>query len=119
MVNRRVITSAGEGTIGIADNNGLDAIVNQPQAAFFGREAYLVKGGLHATKNHKKTRFFDGNKRTAYLSMFLFLKLNGFQLSLPKEIAKDLVMEANLAKDTEKEMLKLAAFIEKNSHPLT
>lgn len=34
MVNRRVITSAGEGTIGIADNNGLDAIVNQPQAAF-------------------------------------------------------------------------------------
>lgn len=80
---------------------------------------HLVKGGLHATKNHKKTRFFDGNKRTAYLSMFLFLKLNGFQLSLPKEIAKDLVMEANLAKDTEKEMLKLAAFIEKNSHPLT
>ncbi|MCI1553057.1 MAG: hypothetical protein LKH74_03965 [Levilactobacillus sp.] len=40
MVNRRVITGAGEGTIGIADNNGLDAIVNQPQAAFFGREAY-------------------------------------------------------------------------------
>lgn len=122
MINQRVINGAGEGTIGIADDNGLDAIVAQPQTAFFGREAYptiWLKAAFLLQKITKKHVFFDGNKRTAYLSTFLFLKLNGFQLTLPKELAKDLVMEATLSKDTEDEMLKIAAFIEKNSQSLT
>lgn len=102
---------------GIADPYGLDALVEQPKSAFFGREAYptlWLKAAFLLQKVTKKHVFMDGNKRTAFLTAVIFLKLNGYQLLLPQEMARDLVMEATLSQDTEEEMLKLAAFLEKN-----
>jgi len=49
--------------------------------------------GFSLTKNHP---FMDGNKRTAYICMRLFLKLNGYNLQADK-------------KEKIKVMLKLAA----------
>ena len=117
-INQYILANAGEGLHGIADPHGLNALVEQPKTAFFGREAYptlWLKAAFLLQKVTKKHVFMDDNKRTAYLTTVIFLKLNGYQLSLPKEMARDLVMEATLAQDTEEEMLKLAAFLEKNS----
>ena len=40
--------------------------------------------GFSLVKNHA---FFDGNKRVAFMSMFVFLKINGFLLEAPEEEA--------------------------------
>ncbi|MFS8120754.1 MAG: type II toxin-antitoxin system death-on-curing family toxin, partial [Microcoleus sp.] len=40
--------------------------------------------GFSLVKNHP---FFDGNKRVAFMSMFVFLKINGFLLEAPEEEA--------------------------------
>ena len=40
--------------------------------------------GFSLVKNHA---FFDGNKRVAFMSMFVFLKINGLLLEAPEEEA--------------------------------
>lgn len=118
-INQMIIQNAGEGTVGIADSHGIDAIVEQPQNAFFGREAYptiWLKAAFILQKITKKHVFLDGNKRTAYLSTLFFLDLNGYTLHLKAETVKNLVLEATTSPDTETEMLKIASFIETYSH---
>lgn len=67
-INRRIIRRAGEGSIGLLDNNGLNSVVEAPKQVFFGREAYptvWLKAAYYLQKITKKHLFADGNKRTA------------------------------------------------------
>lgn len=75
---------------GIRDTNLLESAVMMPQQQFGGNylhedlsamaAAYL----FHIAKNHA---FFDGNKRTAALTMLLFLKANSIEvLPNPSEL---------------------------------
>ena len=116
--NRFIIEQAGEGTIGVQDMNGIESIVTQPQLSFFGKEAYptlWLKSAYILQKITKKHCYLDGNKRTALLCTIIFLKYNNYKLNLAPQIATDLVLEATIEPDTETEMVKIAAFIEKNS----
>lgn len=116
-----VINEAGEGTVGVQDPNGLESIVTQPQISFFGKGAYptiWLKAAYILQKITKKHCFLDGKKRTALLSTIVFLKSNHYNLKLGPQIATDLVLEAKLSPDTESEMIKIAAFIEKNSQQI-
>ena len=73
----------------------LDSALAQPKATFEGvllhptipeqAAAYLY----HLSMNHP---FVDGNKRTAFAVMDTFLRVNGYELTLPNDEAYDLVM---------------------------
>lgn len=65
--------------------------------------------GFSLVKNHA---FFDGNKRVAFMSMFVFLKINGFLLEAPEEEATLLML--NLAESKESQQ-SLTQWLEKFS----
>jgi len=93
-----VVKNTG-GSLGILDTSALESTVNRPQqlnyyhpeASIYDLAACL---GYGFAKNHC---FLDGNKRTAYECIFVFLQLNKIDLRVP-EVEIVLIMES-LAKD--------------------
>ncbi|HEU5383572.1 MAG TPA: type II toxin-antitoxin system death-on-curing family toxin [Ktedonobacteraceae bacterium] len=71
------------GSLGLRDRGLLDSALHMPCAQFDGEFLHPTIGamaaayGFHLCKNHA---FVDGNKRTAYTVMCLFLELNGMML---------------------------------------
>ena len=70
------------GLSGIRDGGLLDSALNRaPNLAMYGEPDYAdlaAAYGFGLAKNHA---FVDGNKRAAFLSVGLFLMLNGWRLS--------------------------------------
>jgi death on curing protein len=70
------------GVYGIRDAARLDAALHMPQAQFDDQFLHTsifhmaAAYGFHLSQNHP---FLDGNKRTAGMAMFTFLKLNGLE----------------------------------------
>src|SRR5438128_9025510 len=70
------------GVYGIGDAARIDAALHMPQAQFDGQFLHTSifhmasAYGFHLCQNHP---FLDGNKRTAGMAMFTFLKLNGLE----------------------------------------
>jgi death-on-curing protein len=71
------------GSYGVRDVSALDAALHMPQAQFGGEFLHptvfhmAAAYGFHLSQNHP---FLDGNKRTAGMAMFTFLRLNGLEL---------------------------------------
>jgi death-on-curing protein len=106
------------GAFGIVNEGLLDSALAQPKATFFGeflhREiheqaaAYLY----HLVKNHP---FLDGNKRVGAAVMEVFLRINGYVLTLSNEELYNLTMQVaqgQLSKD------EVSALIYENMQPL-
>jgi death-on-curing protein len=68
------------GADGVLNDGSLESALAQP------RQAY----GYHLAMNHA---FRDGNKRTAFAAMVVFLRMNGWNFELPDEHAADLMLE--------------------------
>ena len=70
------------GAYGVLDDAALDASLFMPEATFDGEFlhttifAMAAAYGFHLCQNHP---FIDGNKRTAGMVMFTFLRLNGIE----------------------------------------
>ena len=79
--NQLIQTSGGDQ--GIRDIGGLESAIAQPRMTFDGEDLYptivekAVAIGFSIIKNHP---FIDGNKRTGYAAMEVFLVLNGFEI---------------------------------------
>ena len=92
------------GSHGIRDLGLIESAVERPKATFDGVDLYpdiFTKAAalMHSLlKNHA---FVDGNKRTAYSSCGVFLKLNGYKLE-----------------NMHKESLEFAMSVENDSLPL-
>lgn len=90
----RVLAQFG-GTPGVRDRGLLRSALEQPAMSVFGQEthptpelkaaAYLY----HLARNHP---FIDGNKRTAYTAMALFLRLNAIRLQANEDELFDLTL---------------------------
>lgn len=84
------------GSSGIRDKGMFESAIHRPFATFSGADlypdVYLKAGALiqSIVKNHP---FVDGNKRTAYVSAFMFLKKNGIDLIVQKTIGKKFMLE--------------------------
>lgn len=76
---------------GVKDPSALKAVVAQPRQNVFGTELYPTiydKAALLFEMCINKHCFFNGNKRTAVMALYVFLRKNGFQLTVSnKEIA--------------------------------
>lgn len=117
-INRKIMASFKEGSVGIQYPEGLDLVVEQPQMTVFGRELYptlWVKAAYIMQKITKKHIFADGNKRTSYLAAWTFLALNGYKLVISTKVAGELMLEITNSPDSEEVMLQVAKILKKNS----
>ncbi|UNL36451.1 type II toxin-antitoxin system death-on-curing family toxin, partial [Limosilactobacillus reuteri] len=113
MVNHQVLTRTGQKYMGIQYPEGLSVIVEQPQMTVFNRELYpsiWLKAAYIVQKITKKHIFIDGNKRTAYLCLLLFLKKNSWELHLNADEGEAFVVQITLADDSEEEMIEISHF---------
>ena len=83
------------GLHGVRDIGGLESAVARPQSSVFGNDAYptLIEKAsamLHSLiLNHP---FYDGNKRTAFAAVGLFLHLNGISITGEHREIEDFVV---------------------------
>ena len=101
------------GTLGIRDENLLSASLARPRHLFAYGQPNLFElaaaYGYGLAKNHP---FIDGNKRTAFMVMYVSLGLNRYLLEVPEmEVVQ--IME-QLATDQESQD-SLAQWLKKNS----
>lgn len=74
------------GSTGLRDEGLLESALHQPKNLYSYSEPSIFElATAYAERIAKNHPFIDGNKRTAYVVMVLFLKLNGYELTAPKE----------------------------------
>lgn len=70
------------GASGIRDEALLDSALNRaPNLAHYGKPEHAELAAAYGVGLAKNHAFVDGNKRVAFLSVGLFLGLNGYKLS--------------------------------------
>ncbi|GAB2499792.1 type II toxin-antitoxin system death-on-curing family toxin [Alkalibacterium psychrotolerans] len=82
--------------IGVKDASALQMSVNQLDQEVFGKELYptvLEKAAILLINLTKRHPFYNGNKRTAWVAMDLFLKMNGYKTSFPTEAGVDFILK--------------------------
>ncbi len=92
-LHEKVVERFG-GSSGILDSGLLESAITRPQnLAYYSLDASVFElaaaYGFGLTKNHC---FVDGNKRTAFVVMIVFLLLNGHELIVPEPEAVDVMM---------------------------
>jgi death-on-curing protein len=101
---RRVRYLRLEDLLALADDLGvphvrdlglLDSAAHRPQSSLFGREAYPdvpQKAAVLLESLMRNHPLVDGNKRLGWMSVVVFLGLNGLELDAPEDDAYDLVI---------------------------
>lgn len=91
----KVIDRTG-GAHGLRDKGALESAVAQPKMTFGGEDLYpgLVEKaavlGFSLIANHP---FLDGNKRIGYVSMEVFLIINGYELLLDIDEHENIILQ--------------------------
>ncbi|OJW30339.1 MAG: hypothetical protein BGO54_01770 [Sphingobacteriales bacterium 46-32] len=112
-LNKLAIQTFG-GTDLVRDQGVIESAVNQPRASFGGE--YLHQGVFHMAAAYyyhlsECQGFTDGNKRTGFLAMFSFLRLNGCDFLIPDDYLWPILMD--VAKG-QKDKSDLAEFLTEN-----
>lgn len=89
--------------IGVKDASALHMAVEQPRQVVFEKAAILM---INITKRHP---FYNGNKRSAWVAMDLFLKLNGYQTSFPTTEGVDFILHITTSNEPFEELKKYTA----------
>lgn len=93
-IHRQVVAATGSAD-GCRDLGLLDSAVHRPQASFGGVAAYPDVAAQAAALLHSLAQnhpFVDGNKRTAYAAMRVFLRLNGCDILASEDDKYDFVI---------------------------
>jgi death on curing protein len=95
------------GKAGIRDENLLESSLALPEASFGGEYVHedlfhmAAAYGYHLCLNHP---FYDGNKRTALIAMYIFLYVNGYQLVADKKSLFAIMMDLAQGKVSKDEL---------------
>lgn len=103
IIHNEVIEKIG-GSKGIRDMGLLESAVARPQATFEGKDLYPDIFSKAAALGHSlicNHPFIDGNKRTGYMAMRIFLNINGYEIEASLEERYKFVLE--IANKTKKE----------------
>ena len=87
--------ACGDMQVVLRDAGLLESAAHRPSAAMFGEEAYpdpIDKAAALLQSLAINHPFFDGNKRTAWLSCVTFLAMNGVDVRLDIDAAERLVI---------------------------
>ena len=94
---------------GVRDENLLASAVNTPFQTFMGNDLYpsiydkAAQLCYGIVKNHP---FTDGNKRTALHSMYVYLIINGFDITATQQEVEDLIIDVAAGKMTNTELVQ-------------
>jgi death-on-curing protein len=113
-IHKRSIEKFG-GIYGIRDKGMLEAAISRPQATFGGKDLYSDIYSKAAALGHSillNHPFLDGNKRTAFTSMDLFLQENGLIITASDDECETLVL--NVVKKTYNDR-ELAEWLKNNT----
>ena len=106
------------GSFGVRDQGLLESAVAMPQAAFGGDYLHEDSSSMaaaylfHLTMNHP---FIDGNKRTGAMAAFVFLDLNGIELTATPDAFADFVLRIASGQAEKSDAI---AFFRDNSRPV-
>lgn len=81
---------------GVKDHALLESAIYRPRQSVFGEDTYsslFDKAAALLVSLVKNHCFHNGNKRTAYLAVKSFLKINGFHLRLERALAVEFVVD--------------------------
>lgn len=84
------------GSSGIRDIGMLKSAIGRPFATFGGEDLYpdiFMKCGALIQSIVKNHPFIDGNKRTAFVSTIVLLKLNNYLLTIPQKGAVEFMLQ--------------------------
>lgn len=104
---------------GVRDETLLESALDQPQASFEGEYVHkdlfhmAAAYGFHLCQDHP---FYDGNKRTALIAMYMFLYVNGYQIKADKKSLFAIMMDLANGKVKKEE---LAGYLNKHSEKRT
>ena len=113
-LHKRAIDDYG-GIMGMRDNGLFESAIAQPEASFGGvylHDSIFLKAAAYFFHISQNQPFADGNKRTGFLSMYSFLKINGKELTVPNEVLYPYLIEVAEGRKTKED---LAKFIERYS----
>lgn len=85
----------------IIDNNSLESAAARPKQTVFGEDAYTSieeKAAALCESLIKNHPFLDGNKRTAFAAMYMFLYKNGYVLIASEEDATKTTLQVASSK---------------------
>ena len=114
-IHNKMIEKYG-GDYGIRDEGTLQMLCEQPYQNCFGQELFPTlydKAAKFLEGFARHQVFYDGNKRTAFLSMATFLACNDIELTLNNDEAYNYTMEIANNKDITLE--SISDFIKNNS----
>jgi len=118
MINAMVIqkhTPSEE--VRVSNHSLLESAIHRPQQSAFGKDAYdtiwLKAAALFHSlaMNHP---FVNGNKRTAFASLYQFLWINGFKLTASEQNAEDFTLKM-VNKKPSMRLAMIAKWIERNT----
>ena len=84
----KLATKTFGGADGIRDRGLIESAISQPIASFGGQylhEGIHLMAAAYYYHISECQGFSDGNKRTGFLALFAFLRLNGCDLTIPDE----------------------------------
>ncbi len=94
-LNEELVLRYG-GSSGVLNENMLRSAVYQPQASYDGDPLYpdlFAQAAAYLISVALAHAFNDGNKRTAFGCVIVFLRLNGIRLKMRHRAAEKLVMD--------------------------
>ncbi len=94
------------GSSGIRDEGALESALSRPRNKWAYEPesdlaALAASYGFGLAKNHA---FFDGNKRVAFMAMYIFLGLNGLDLEVSEQQAVQVMLSMASSRINEKEV---------------
>jgi death-on-curing protein len=93
MININEIKERSPGEqIGILNHSLLESAVYRPQQSAFGEDAYptiMEKSAAIFESLGQNHAFQNANKRTAFISMVMFLRYNGYLFKMDNKLVKD------------------------------
>ncbi len=95
---------------GVKDRALLESAVFRPQQTVFGEDAYpsiFEKAAVMADSLVKNHCFYNGNKRTAYLTLKSFLRVNGYQLKVERAYAVEFMVEIAIGTHATQELARI------------
>lgn len=120
-VNRKFILQTGGFLAGagrLINPNSLKYLIEIVQAKLGGEEVYpslAEKAALYAFQIIRRHVFFDGNKRTGLACVFMFLRLNGCNLS--ESISENEIVDLALGvANREIDLPELTVWIQQRLH---
>lgn len=88
-------TNTPDEIIGVRESGALEMLVNAPKETLFGQELYPTiheKAAILMINLATKHVFHNGNKRTAFISLEIFMELNGFESNIEFQEGIDFVL---------------------------